>query len=150
MMASGGNACEKITFFWHTHFTTKKSLVGSTRMYYQNALFRYHALGNFRDLTKSICMDNAMLRFLDGSLNDKNNPNENFARELLELYTIGKGPQIGPENYTNYTETDVREAARVLSGYEDDGDFVNPDLLTGIPMGVVKSNAQLIATAHDA
>ena len=150
MKVSGGNSCEKLTFFWHTHFTTKQSLVGSTRMYYQNALLRYYALGNFRDLTKNICLDNAMLRFLDGRLNDKNNPNENFARELLELYTIGKGPQIGPENYTNYTETDVREAARVLSGYEDDNDFLNPDIVTGIPMGIVKSNGLMAATAHDA
>ena len=151
MVRSGRSITEKMAFFYHTHFTTKEEVVGSGQaLCHQNELFRYYSLGNFRDLTTKICLDNAMMVFLDGNDNDRNNVNENYGRELLELYSIGKGPQIGPGDYTNYTEQDVKEAARVLSGYTNDEDFLNLDLVTGIPTSIVRSDDGVVAYAHDA
>jgi hypothetical protein len=110
MLNSGRAMVEKMVFFYHTHFTTKEEVVQSNQaLYHQNELFRYYALGNFKELTRKVCLDNAMMIFLDGRDNDRNNVNENFGRELLELYTIGKGPQTGPGDYTHYTEQDVKE-----------------------------------------
>ena len=76
-----------------------------------------------------------MLNYLDNTTNNKNNPNENYAREFLELFTILKGPQIGEGNYTNYTETDIQTTAKVFSGIKmkPNRDVIDPD--TGIPMG---------------
>jgi uncharacterized protein (DUF1800 family) len=76
-----------------------------------------------------------MLILLDGRINVKGNPNENYARELFELYTIGKGPQVGAGDYTNYTETDIKEAAKVLSGWQVDDEFTTLDPDTSIPQG---------------
>jgi len=151
MLNSSRSIVEKMVFFYHTHFTAKEEVIGSRRaLYHQNELFRYYALGNFKELTKKICLDNAMMIFLDGKDNDRNNVNENFGRELLELYSIGKGPQIGPGDYTNYTEQDVKEAARVLSGYRNDEDFLTIDPVTGIPASYVRNDGGTTATAHDA
>ena len=155
------NVRERIGFFLHTHFTTMVSKVRSSRaLYFQNQLFRMFALDdtadpwrNFRDLTKKICVDNAMLVFLDGRLNVSGNPNENYARELLELYSIGRGlegtlPQsTEPGDYFNFTELDVQEAARVLSGFDADDTFTSMDPDTGLPRGVVRGGN--VATAHD-
>ena len=153
---------EKIVWFLHTHFTTKQSVVRDSRMlFYQNALFRFFAFDelqedpdvNFKTLTVDICIDNAMLRFLDGRLNVKGSPNENFARELFELYTIGRGlegtlPTDLPEgDYVTFTEQDVQAAALVLTGFDTDDTFSNIDELTGLPLGKVKGGT--IATAHD-
>jgi uncharacterized protein (DUF1800 family) len=92
-----------------------------------------------------------MLRFLDGNLNVRGRPQENFAREFFELYTVGKGTQVGSGDYTTFTEQDVQEGARVLSGWGEDLTFENLDPETGIPMGSVKTNqAGLMATQHDA
>ncbi len=100
---------EKMTLFWHNHFATANFKVGNPQaMYAQNALFRSNALGNFRDLINSVSRDPAMLRWLDSNSNRKASPNENFARELMELFTMGVG---------NYTETDVRESARAFTGW---------------------------------
>ena len=151
MVNSGRSIVEKMVFFYHTHFTTKEEVVGSRQaLFHQNELFRYYALGNFKELTKKICLDNAMMIFLDGRDNDRNNVNENFGRELLELYSIGKGPQIGPGDYTHYTEQDVKEAARVLSGYGNDEDFLTNDPVTGLPTSFVKNDGGTVANAHDA
>jgi len=112
---------EKMTLFWHNHFVSSWASVKDSRyMYRQNALFRQHALGNFKELAKQATLDPAMLRYLNGNTNKKGTPNENYARELQELFTIGKGPEIAPGNYTNYTEDDIKAAARVLTGYSDD------------------------------
>jgi uncharacterized protein (DUF1800 family) len=111
---------EKMTLFWHNHYVTESIDVGDARMAYRyNALLRANALGNFKTLTKLVTVDCAMLRYLNGNTNTGANPNENYARELQELFTIGKGPEIAPGNYTNYTEQDVMAAARVLSGWRD-------------------------------
>lgn len=152
---------EKITFFLHTYFTGKVSKIDNSRaLYFQNALFRQFAFDsfldpelNFKSLTKKICIDNGMLIFLDGRDNVKGNVNENFGRELLELYSIGRGlegtnpPTDDPGDYFFFTEQDVRAAAEVLSGWTTDDDFATIDEDTGLPRGVVRGNA-LDATQH--
>jgi uncharacterized protein (DUF1800 family) len=135
----------------------KSRVEDPSALYHQIALFRFYALGNFKTLSLKICKDNAMLRFLDGIQNVKDRPQENFGRELLELYTIGKGIQIAPEvvdgeefaNYTTFTEQDVKAATRLLSGWDEDTQFETIDPDTGIPTGIVKANANLLTTQHD-
>jgi uncharacterized protein (DUF1800 family) len=90
-------------------------------MYKQLDLFRRNALGNFKALTKLVSLDPAMLRYLNGDTSIVGHANENYGRELQELFTIGKGPEIAQGNYTNFTEQDVQAAARVLTGYTDIG-----------------------------
>jgi uncharacterized protein (DUF1800 family) len=109
---------EKMVLFWHNHFVTDTGTVGDPRYSYRYlALLRNNALGNFKDLARQISVDGAMLVYLNGYRNSASAPDENYARELQELFTIGKGPQVGPGDYTNYTEDDVRAAARVLTGW---------------------------------
>lgn len=141
MRQNTGNITERMVHFYHTHYTTQKTKVdSSTAIYHQMALFRFYALGNLKTLSIKICTDNAMIRFLDCDLNVAGFPQENFARELLELYTIGKGPQRSAEDYTHFTEQDVKEAAKVLSGFGTELDFDNIDPDTGIPRGIIKTN----------
>jgi uncharacterized protein (DUF1800 family) len=100
---------EKMMLFWHNLFATANFKVGNPQlMYAQHALFRTNALGSFRDLLYGVSRDPAMLRWLDSNSNRKASPNENYARELMELFTLGVG---------NYTETDVRESARAFTGW---------------------------------
>lgn len=100
---------EKLVLFWHGHFTSGMREVKDAQMLYrQNELFRKHASGNFRVLLSEILRDPAMLRYLDADQNLKDKPNENLARELLELFTMGVG---------NYTEQDIQETARALTGW---------------------------------
>lgn len=113
---------QKMTLFWHNHYPIESGVVNDPRFLYRYwMLLRDNALGNFQSLTEEITIDPAMLRYLNGNQNKESAPNENYARELFELFTIGKGPQIGPGDYTNYTEQDVVEAARVLTGWDDEG-----------------------------
>ncbi|RMG80870.1 MAG: DUF1800 domain-containing protein [Bacteroidetes bacterium] len=119
---------EKLVLFWHNHFVTAE--INDPKFRYRNIeLYREFAWGNFRELTKRVTIDPTMLRYLNGNQNTAASPNENYARELLELFTIGKGPAAGPGDYTNYTEDDVVQIARVLTGWRDVG-FVtlNPDV----------------------
>jgi uncharacterized protein (DUF1800 family) len=103
---------EKMTLFWHNHFATESQDVGDARyMYRYYSLLSNYALGNFKQLVLEITKDPAMLRYLNGYQNNKNAPDENYARELQELFTLGKGPLVF------YTEADVKAAARVLTGY---------------------------------
>jgi len=149
MRTSGTNIRERIVFFLHSHLPTRRTVVDSSEaMYYQNCLFRYYSFGSFKDLFKKICIDNAMLIYIDGRLNINQWPNENFAREMLELYSIGKGLQIGDGNYTNYTEQDIKEAARVLSGYKNDTTYTNLDIDTNIPIGKLEVSG-VRAMLHD-
>ena len=107
---------EKMCLFWQNHFAANVTFdARATYDYYE--LIRSHALGNFKQLVKDMTINPNMLIFLDGGTNTLYSPNENYARELLELFTIGKGPQIGPGDYTNYTEQDVAEGAKILTGY---------------------------------
>lgn len=103
---------EKLTLFWHGHFATGENKVRDYRMMLQqNLMFRAKASGNFRDLLVALLKDPAMLVYLDNGENIKSHPNENFGRELLELFTMGVG---------NYSEHDVREAARAFTGWTND------------------------------
>jgi len=109
MIATPAPLQEKMTLFWHGHFTSSPEK-GTTEqeLFMQNQLFREYALGNVRDLTQHVSQDPAMLRYLDNNVNAAAHPNENYARELMELFTLGIG---------NYTETDVRESARAFTGW---------------------------------
>ena len=150
MQTSGNSIIDRIAWFYHSHFTTISSRINrGTAIYYQIKLFRHYALGNFRELSKKICYDNAMLVHLDGRLNDVGRPNENFAREFFELYTIGKGEQVGPDDYTTFTEQDVIEASKVLSGYNTDWTYSNVDPDTEVSMGVLRGSGE-VASNHDA
>jgi len=100
---------EKMSFFWHGHFVTSAQKVKATPFIYdQLKLFHDKALGNFGELLHAIIRDPAMLRYLDNDQNRKGKPNENLARELMELFSLGQG---------NYTEKDIREGARTLTGW---------------------------------
>ncbi|MEE2778213.1 MAG: DUF1800 domain-containing protein [Acidobacteriota bacterium] len=112
MLATARPLEEKLTFFWHGHFATSDNKVRDYRMMLvQNEMLRSHANGNFRDLLMGIMKDPAMLVFLDNGENVKDHPNENFGRELLELFTMGVG---------NYSERDIREASRAFTGWTND------------------------------
>lgn len=115
MMNSGAQLREKMAFFWHGHFASRNINV----LYQQQLLHvvRTHALGNFGTLLTEVSKSAAMLSFLNNQQNKKKKPNENFAREVMELFTLGRG---------HYTETDVKEAARAFTGWGHklDGTFV--------------------------
>ena len=120
MMQEGVSLREKMTLFWHNHFAIGG--VNDPKFIYRYVrTLRMQALGNLKELIKAITIDPAMLRFLNGNQNTKSAPNENFARELLELYTVGKGPLAGPGDYTTFTEQDVAETAKILTGWRDTG-----------------------------
>ena len=118
MLNGGVSIREKMVLFWHNHFVTSQINRNQYVYRYINAI-REHALGNFQTLTEAITIEPAMLVYLNGNQNRRNAPNENYARELLELFTIGKGPQAGPGDYTTYTESDIEEIARALTGWRN-------------------------------
>lgn len=120
---------EKICLFWQNHFAATPGF-DSRATYDYHMLIRQYALGNFKQLVKDMTINPNMLLFLNGATNNVFSPNENYARELLELFTIGKGPQIGQGDYTNYTEDDVAAAAKILTGYYVDG--LRSDTLTDV------------------
>jgi uncharacterized protein (DUF1800 family) len=99
---------EKMTLYFHGHFTSRATPRFPRITYNQNALFRRNATGNLRDLTAQVSIDAAMLIYLDGANNVASHPNENYARELMELFTLG---------VDNYSENDVRESARAWTGW---------------------------------
>ncbi len=107
---------EKMALFWHGHFATSAQKVKSSAANYQfNSLLREHAIGNFKTLTTAVGQSPAMLRYLDNVQNVKGQPNENWARELMELFTMGVG---------HYTENDIKESARAFTGWGmDNGQF---------------------------
>jgi len=110
MMATPHQLLEKMTFFWHGHFATSAGKVTDAQlMLVQHQLLRRHALGRFDRLVQEISRDPAMLIYLDSDSNRKSNPNENYARELMELFCLGEG---------NYTEQDIREIARCFTGWQ--------------------------------
>ena len=113
MLQGGHPLREKLTLFWHNHFATSIVKVRDAGlMFRQNALFREHALSKFGPMLQAVSRDGAMLLWLDSNSNVKGKPNENYARELMELFSLGVG---------NYTEKDVREAARAFTGWHTDG-----------------------------
>ncbi|MHA1564142.1 MAG: DUF1800 domain-containing protein [Alphaproteobacteria bacterium] len=109
MIATPSPLAERMTLFWHNHFTSSSRVVRHPALLYrQNALLRRHALGNFGDLLREIGRDPAMMIYLNTVQNQKAAPNENYARELLELFTLGEG---------NYTEQDIKQVARAYTGW---------------------------------
>lgn len=116
VLNNNGSIAEKMSLFWQNHFAADFSNEARANYEYLSLLYD-NSLGNFKQLVIDMTTNVNMLRFLNGASNTLYSPNENYARELLELYTIGKGPQIGPGNYTNYTEQDVLEGAKILTGW---------------------------------
>ncbi|WP_457335541.1 DUF1800 domain-containing protein [Rhizobacter sp. P5_C2] len=103
---------ERMALFWHNHFATSVQKVQNPQgMFIQQQLFRKHALGSFSDMLHGVARDPAMLIYLDGAANKAQAPNENFAREVMELFTLGEG---------QYREQDIKEAARAFSGWTVD------------------------------
>src|SRR5215469_4572007 len=109
MLQTPNPLIERMTYFWHNHFTSAvQGGITPAMMVVQNQLFRSNALANYSDLTHKVATDPAMLVYLNGNQNRSQHPNENFARELMELFSMGVG---------NYTEQDVRESARAFTGW---------------------------------
>ncbi len=107
-------------------------------------LLRFHTNGSIKDLAIRVTRNTRMLYYLDNRLNNKNSPNQNYSREFLELFTILKGEQIAAGNYTNYTETDVQQAARIFTGFTTNSATIdktlrlnNIDSVTQSPMGII-------------
>lgn len=118
MLVTDSPLTEKMTLFWHNHFVSSQQKVRIPKLLVdQNQLLRRHALGNFGELLHAVARDPAMVLYLDSAQNRKDAPNENFAREVMELFTLGEG---------QYGEQDVREAARAFTGWgidRQDGTF---------------------------
>lgn len=118
MLNQPRTAEEKMTLFWSNHFSTEVNTVNDQRYSYKtNALCRQYALGNFKALTKLISLDPGMLKYLNGYVNTNTAPDENYGRELQELFTVGKDANGMPY----YSESDVQAAAHVLTGYRING-----------------------------
>lgn len=125
----------KMTLFFHQYMTVTANSSQSAHFFDYLSLMRWGALGNFKKLALKIVTDNCMLRYLNNQENSKNSPNENFAREYFELFTILKGEQVAPGDYTNYTEDDIVQAAKIFTGFRVWPSRNNPDPETGIPHG---------------
>ena len=119
MTATPSPLTERMTLFWHNHFVSAQPKVRYTQlMYRQNVLLRRHALGRFDELLHAVAKDPAMLIYLDSATNRRGSPNENFAREVMELFTLGEG---------KYSEDDIKQAARAFTGWSidlDTGDYL--------------------------
>src|SRR5262245_34789693 len=119
MLTTASPLNERMTLFWHNHFVSSMRKVRSPQlMYRQNVLLRRHAVGNFGEMLRAIARDPAMVVYLDSASNRKGQPNENFAREVMELFTLGEG---------HYSEQDIKEAARAFTGWSiniDTGEFM--------------------------
>ena len=132
----------KMIFFLHTAFTAGATANIPESLFDHLSLLRHYSLGNFKEFAKKMTLDTLMLQYLDNRSNRAVAPNENYGREFLELFTISKGPQKGPEDYTNYTEQDVRAAAKLLTGFTNSanrrGERIDSD--TGLPAGIANIN----------
>ncbi len=135
LMVEGGHPLrEKLALFWHNHFATSQAKIQNTRqMFDQNVTIRKYALGHFRPFLLDMSKDTAMLVWLDSNRNVKGAPNENFAREVMELFALGVG---------HYTEKDIQEAARALTGWHHSGGW-NYDPRTGADTLAFEFNADL-------
>ncbi len=119
MVGQERNILEKMTLFWHNHFATEADTISRAIWCYQNnTVLRKNALGNFKQFVREVTLDTGMLRYQNGYLNTNTAPDENFGRELQELFTVGKGA----DNATQaYSEADVKAAAKVLTGWQVNG-----------------------------
>ncbi len=119
---------ENMVLFWQNHFATEAAVVNDARyVYWMHQKLRNNFLGNFKRIVKMINVDAMMLVYLSGIYNVKEAPNENYARELLELFTVGKGPIDGDGSYTYYTEDDIIQASKVLTGWQVEPDFAGSE-----------------------
>lgn len=128
-------AGHKLEFFLHQYLAVAADSGTSSQFFDYLSLLRWGAFGNSKQLIVKMIVDNCMLNYINNNTNYVNNPNENFARELLELHTIGRGDIAGPGDYTNYTEEDIVQAARVLTGFGNAQRHLNSDPDTNIPAG---------------
>ncbi len=122
----------KLIFFLHQNWMVNDEAWNSKDIYDHIKLLEFYSMGSYKDLAKKMSVDLRMGVYLNGVENRATNPNENYAREFLELFTIGKGPQIGPGDYTNYKETDVQQAAKLFSGWGYWFTNTNVDATTGL------------------
>ncbi|MCB0534148.1 MAG: DUF1800 family protein [Saprospiraceae bacterium] len=128
-------AAHRLSLFFHQFLAVTPDYGSSMEFYDYLMLLRWGCLGNFKKLVTKMVVDNCMLEYIDNDQNFVNNPNENYAREFFELHTIGRGPTAGPGDYTNYTEDDIVEAARVLTGFNHADRDEYQDAETGLPAG---------------
>ncbi|MBL7826932.1 MAG: DUF1800 family protein [Saprospiraceae bacterium] len=133
----------KMIMYFHQYLTVDAASGSSMQFFDYLSLLRWGALGNYKKLILKIVTDNCMLTYLDNDQNFAQNPNENFAREFFELFTVGRGDAAGPGDYTTFTEDDVIAAARVFSGFNHAQRHINIDPETNLPAG--KAYAQ----SHD-
>lgn len=138
---------ERMVWFWHGHLTSSLDKASPALMYLQNRLLRTHAMGNFRTLLQEITVDAAMLYWLDGAGSYAEAPNENYAREVMELFALGHG--------SGYTEPDVRSGAMALAGWWVDGDNgdevrFDPDSAVGAPVAFLGRDVSTAAEVIDA
>ncbi len=139
MVEGTPNLTTKMTLFWSNHLVTGTTTVNDPRWSYEYIkLLQDNCFGNFKTMVRKVTTNAAMLKYLSGNSNTKGSPNENYARELLELFTLGA---INPDGTANYTEDDVVAAARVLTGWK-----TNPNV-NGLP--VVNPWATFVAANHD-
>lgn len=138
---------EKMCLFWANHFGV--NFDSESRALYQlHELYRANGLGNFKQLVKDVTINPAMLDFLNGNSNNQYSPNENYSRELLELFTVGKGPQVGPGDYSTYTETDIFEGAKVLTGWTNWEMYsdVNPTAISTFMPGLHDTSTKTLSS----
>ena len=137
MINQGRSVGEKMALFLHNHFSTQTAAVSNAQFVYKHhALLRQNALGNFKKLTRQVTIDPAMLVFLNGQSNTASAPDENYGRELQELFCCGKGPN------SLYTEADVKAAARVLTGWINNAQTISSSF---VPSRHDKANKQFSA-----
>lgn len=141
------SAQHRIAFFLHLMFVADDNTSYWTNYDYKE-LLRFHANGSLKDLAIRMTMNPRMLLYLNNNVNQNTSPNQNYAREFLELFTILKGPQIATGNYTNYTELDVQQAAKVFTGFtltssihlDKFARLTALDAVTQLPAGEIKTN----------
>jgi len=122
------SAREKMTLFWHNHFVSALGMESVKYRYQYLSLLREYCFGNFRDLTKKMTVNASILSFLNGDTNTSSAPNENYARELFELFTVGKGALVAPGDYSTFTESDILEASKILTGWTTEYDYLLPEM----------------------
>ncbi len=129
------SAHHKIQFFLHTCFTADIQANNFYRGFDYLQKLGLYTSGSYKELAKTMTIDSLMLLYLNGHENTVTSPNENYAREFFELFTIGKGPQDGPDSYTNYTEGDITAASKVFSGWRAGNRTTTIDFDLNVPVG---------------
>jgi uncharacterized protein (DUF1800 family) len=132
---------EKMVLFWHNHFATETNDTNAMLAFWSQMILRRNAMGNFKTFVREMTLDPNMLMYLNGRFNVKTAPDENYARELQELFTLGKGPA------SQYTEDDVKAAAKVLTGWSFAGN--NPDSSFNLPSGMTAYRTTFNVNNHD-